>query len=248
MSLKKMILGNELSFARQSTDNFVLITGTGAVTNGSITVTGTGTNFTTDLAVGGIISIGGQRVTIATIPSGTSLTMTYAWSNASASGLPIWENVNNSIDFDTKPATEIAWGTLGDIEDCNINPSRTEEEVYSPNPGKYVLSAIFAKTVALKFEITLQDVSELFYELLTSSQGPIAGSGAYQPYSGEGVITGWFRFRQFSQNAAMVNTSEIWGRAICDATRFGNEVVKGKMTFSCLANPHNSGVLALAIG
>lgn len=244
-----MILGNELSFGRQSSDNFVLITGTGAVTNGSVTVTGTGTNFTTDLTVGGIISIGGQRVVIATIPSGTSLTMTYAWANASAAGLPIWENVDNLINFNTKPANEAAWTTLGDIEDANINPSRTEEEVYSPNPGKYVLSAIFAKTVALRIEITLQDVSELFYELLTSSQGPIAEvGGSYQPYSAEGVITGWFRFRQFSQNAAMVNTSELWGRAICEATRFGNEVVKGKMSFNCLANPHNSGVLALGMG
>lgn len=51
------------------------LTGTVAVTNGSFTVTGTGTAFTTDFVVGDCIAIGAQTARIAIINSNTSITV-----------------------------------------------------------------------------------------------------------------------------------------------------------------------------
>jgi hypothetical protein len=73
-------------------DNFLdpgSLTGTVEVTNGSATVTGTGTNFTGELAVGRIISINLVHYAVKSIESDTSLTLTTAYDDTSASGLTI---------------------------------------------------------------------------------------------------------------------------------------------------------------
>lgn len=63
------------------------VTGTVTGTLGSVTVTGAGTTFTTQLAVGSEISIGGVYYTVATIASNTSLTLTKPYAGATAGGL-----------------------------------------------------------------------------------------------------------------------------------------------------------------
>jgi hypothetical protein len=60
-------------------------TGTAAVTAGSATVTGTGTAFTTELAIGDEITINGERKIVKDIASATSLTTTEVFA-ATATG------------------------------------------------------------------------------------------------------------------------------------------------------------------
>ena len=73
--------------ASQANGNLPM-TGTLSVTNGSSTVTGDGTLFTTEFAVGDSIRIGTQTYTIASIASNTSLNLTVPYPNATASGVP----------------------------------------------------------------------------------------------------------------------------------------------------------------
>jgi len=61
--------------------------GTVAVTNGSPTVTGTGTAFLTQLAATSIVSIGGVSYTVLSITSNTVLTLTANYAGATAGGL-----------------------------------------------------------------------------------------------------------------------------------------------------------------
>ncbi|MDB4939613.1 MAG: baaA1 [Candidatus Doudnabacteria bacterium] len=61
-------------------------TGTVAVTNGSATVTGTGTNFSSYVALDKIV-IGGVTYTISSIASNTSLTLSATYAGTTASGL-----------------------------------------------------------------------------------------------------------------------------------------------------------------
>lgn len=65
------------------------ITGTVAVTNGSTTVTGTGTLFNTELSVGSILLINDVPYTFATIVSDTQATLTTNYLGATVSGLNI---------------------------------------------------------------------------------------------------------------------------------------------------------------
>jgi hypothetical protein len=95
------------------------ITGTVSVTNGSATVTGTGTSFTTTLAVGMIVRIGNQagtNYTISAIASTTSLTLTATFSgttNASTTLLGIREN--DAYIVSTSPAGDWASFAKGDL-------------------------------------------------------------------------------------------------------------------------------------
>src|SRR4051812_21165741 len=63
------------------------LTGTVAVTQNSLTVTGTGTAFTTELAVGDSIKIGTSAFTVSAISSATSLTLDSNYTGTTASGL-----------------------------------------------------------------------------------------------------------------------------------------------------------------
>lgn len=69
-----------------SRDSFSL-TGTVSFVNGSATVTGSGTQFATELEVGdAIVTSGGTKYKVTAIASATSLTVDPAWSTANASG------------------------------------------------------------------------------------------------------------------------------------------------------------------
>jgi hypothetical protein len=63
------------------------LTGTVAVTQNSMTVNGTGTAFTTELAVGDSIKIGTSAFTVSAISSATSLTLDANYTGTTASGL-----------------------------------------------------------------------------------------------------------------------------------------------------------------
>lgn len=71
------------SFRRGTTG----ILGTVAVSNGSVTVTGTGTAFSTQLAPGGVICLNSVCYTIASVGSNTTLTLSTPYTGATASGL-----------------------------------------------------------------------------------------------------------------------------------------------------------------
>lgn len=61
--------------------------GTVAVTNGSTTVTGTGTAWTTNARPGDVLLVDGQIVEIAAVGSNTAITLAVSWSGSTASGL-----------------------------------------------------------------------------------------------------------------------------------------------------------------
>nr|WP_315489437.1 DUF6701 domain-containing protein [uncultured Rhodoferax sp.] len=71
------------SFRRGTT----AVAGTVAVTNGSTTVTGTGTLFSSQLATGGSVCISSVCYTIASIGSNTALTLANAYTGINATGL-----------------------------------------------------------------------------------------------------------------------------------------------------------------
>jgi hypothetical protein len=247
MNYKKLIIGNHLWFARTKDDNYNIQVGTVGVVNGSVTVTGTGTVFT-GIAPGTKLAIANRVVTVSSVTSGTVIVLTTVWYGSTGSGLPWSLNINNNIDANTPPTIESQWLSVGDIEDANMDPSRDEVEVFSPSPGHYVMSEKLVKFSRMKVEFTLQDMSELFFEMLMSARGPIgsgSSGGPFIPYSATGVIRGWFRCAQFGQQDSQNNIFTCWGRATALATRFGNDIAKGKVNFELLDNPLNTGTLSL---
>lgn len=68
------------------------ITGTVAVTNGSATLTGTGTSFTTQLASGNTVVIANVEYRVVAITSNTVATLHKVYAGSTASGLTITAN------------------------------------------------------------------------------------------------------------------------------------------------------------
>jgi hypothetical protein len=247
MNLKKLIIGNHLYFGRDTNDNYIIQIGTVTVTNGTTALVGAGTTFT-GIAPGTKLNIAGRSVNVASVTDATHIVLTSVWYGNTAGGLPWSKNVPNGIDVNTPPATESQWLSMGDIEDANFDPTRDEVEVFSPSPGHYVMSAKLVKFSRLKVDFTLQDMSELFFEMLMSAKGPIgsgSSGGPFIPYSATGVINGWFRCIQFGQQDSQNNLFVAWGRATAQAVRFGNDIAKGKVAFELIDNPYNSGILSL---
>ena len=67
---------------------FTALTGTVTLTNGSLTVVGAGTAFTTELVVGDIVSLdnGKLLLEVAAIGSNTSMTLTAVWTGLTVAG------------------------------------------------------------------------------------------------------------------------------------------------------------------
>ena len=86
------------------------VTGTVAVTNASATVTGTGTAFTTELAVGNILVIASVEYRILTIASNTSLALDAVYAGVTAPTLTITarEKPNYVATSDTVDFVDIA--------------------------------------------------------------------------------------------------------------------------------------------
>jgi hypothetical protein len=90
---QRMIFGRVEGFRPVNLDELLdktyPLTGTVSWTNGSATVTGSGTSFKTELYPEDELEIGGEWYTVATIPSNTSLTLTENVSSGSLSGQSI---------------------------------------------------------------------------------------------------------------------------------------------------------------
>ena len=77
------------------------LSGTGSITEGESTVTGSGTAFTTELSTGASLTLGGQTFIVSSISSDTSLTTTSA-ATATVSGAALGEAASNLEYYDVK--------------------------------------------------------------------------------------------------------------------------------------------------
>ena len=124
------------------------LTGTVATTNGSATVTGTSTVFTTEAQVGDVITVNSTFAKIIGITSNTALTISPAWAIANTTGVsatleqsPKWlaagsgatvQSIGNVYGVDTTEAvaetTNPGWVYVNEYTDMHGN-SRKKNEV-----------------------------------------------------------------------------------------------------------------------
>ncbi|KQZ81867.1 hypothetical protein ASD64_08900 [Mesorhizobium sp. Root157] len=114
-------------------------TGTVTVTNGSTTVTGALTGWAVALVTGGILSVDGLAVPIASVESDTSLTLAYGWPGTGGSGKAY------AIARDTSEAVRAAWTNdrlatiIQRLSLVGIHPdgsgTLTERDALSPTPA-----------------------------------------------------------------------------------------------------------------
>jgi hypothetical protein len=151
------------------------------------------------------------------------------------------------VAYNLKPDTSMPanWMDIGSIEDCNIDPKATEDEIMAPTPGAYRRVDILTSMAKLDLSFTVQDTSELFFEMLMQAGGgPIEAD--YAPMTATGRVKGWWKTQQYDQGDAVRNVFDVW--AICNvkATKMDNKRIKAQFEVKALFNALNTGVLSLA--
>ncbi len=113
----------------------VNLTGTVSVTNGSATVTGTGTLFTTQLVVNDLLFISGAGYRVAAIVNNTSLTLTTAYAGITASGLTATKTPTPfNTDVNAANMQQIVWKFTGQT----LAPGASFTVVFVTNVGANV--------------------------------------------------------------------------------------------------------------
>lgn len=141
--------------------------GTIAVTNGSPTVTGTGTFFTTELSVGSIILINGVPYTVLSISNDTSLTLTtnYAGANASGISIPASFSISVTANVSTSAGSPLVNPKSGGI--CRADPDTVLSET---NEGNNDCSDTL--TVILMPSITVIKSVQHYYDPINGTNNP----------------------------------------------------------------------------
>lgn len=150
--------------------------------------------------------------------------------------------VSSSAKPDHSPTSN--WTSIGDVEEATLAPKITEESVFSPlSAGGYGRSELFFKTAEFSIAAVIQDMSELFFELLTLST-PVS-SHAIAPLAATGRLKGWFNLVQRDQAGTQISTIEVYGLAKVNAVKFGNGHAKGTLEIEVLNNALNTGTLSI---
>jgi hypothetical protein len=242
--LIRSILGNFLEHCREGTASVKhTLTGTVATSSGDATVTGTGTAFSTELAADDSILIGSTAYTVLSITSDTSLELT---ANAAATASAQTLKLVAAAGEDFRPDdTDANWTSVGAVEDANFEPKIETEEVMEPSDtGGYQLAGKFTKNSKLDLTVTTNQMSELIMELALLASGAITTT--FTPMSGDGMVRGWFRFRQRNLDGEIINKLIVWAELSMGTLKVGNAVPKPALTISVLKNSKNYGNLTLA--
>ena len=134
-----------VSSHRTSTSSYIITTGTIDVTNGSAVITGTGTTFTTDdVQSGDVIDILGERFTVLSKASDTSLTLTKNYTGVTRTGVSfgIYKSIStNQSDPDIlyNPVSKkfvVAWSDLTNADSTETLYNGLAFGSYSTSLGK----------------------------------------------------------------------------------------------------------------
>jgi hypothetical protein len=146
-----------------------------------------------------------------------------------------------------KPDTSMPgnWPFAGRVQDCDIKPQMTKNDVMSPSPGAYRRTDQLVSKASLDIDFAVQDVSELFFEmLLLAGGGPIAND--FAPMTAVGQVLGWWKLQQYDQGDNLRNVIDVWGYMTVSAQKFDDKPIVAKFSLAVLYNALNSGVLSLA--
>ena len=141
------------------------LTGTVTVTNGSASVTGSGTLFTTELAANDEIVVYGQTLTVGTINSNTSLTLTSAWPVAATysgmAAVKIAEPASSLITLYPTPQTSgVVLNVVYQLEPTTITATNVASRATVPTMINEIPTE-FAKVVAMNVAINILTTDEM---------------------------------------------------------------------------------------
>jgi uncharacterized repeat protein (TIGR01451 family) len=150
--------------------------GTVSVTNGSATVTGAGTSFTTQLAAGSVIVIGGTPYTVSSVDSDMQVTLTATYGGATTSGLAVPGSFSVPVTVTTTAAGSLVNPKSGGT--CTADPGTLVPEIDEANNG-------CSDTVAVRDlpSLTIVKLVSTYSDPINGTTSPKAIPGSFMLYT-----------------------------------------------------------------
>lgn len=201
------------------------LTGTVAVTNGSVDVVGTGTTFTTQTEVGSKLVIAGVTYTVLSITDNTHLKLTASYAGATASGLSLPSTISVPVTV-----TVTAGGVYANPRSsgaCSIDPGNLVTEISETNNS--CSDTVTVTATSLIFLKSVQVISDP----VNGTTNPKAIPGAVMEYTMTVTNTGTGTASNVKLGDVVPANMELY---VCsDPPGCTNAV--SPITFSCSTTP-----------
>lgn len=108
------------------------------------------------------------------------------------------EEVAATSDLVTKPAADnAAWKEVGCVSVCKHVPKQFEQEYSCPDPARGWIDRKEVFTVADMFELTTEEVSELYHRLAMGVEAALVVNTPQTPFAQtERMVRGWVKFQK----------------------------------------------------
>ena len=139
------------------------------------------------------------------------------------------------------------WISLGCVEDVSVERDLQRETLYCPSPGQYKKKKNITIQKDMRFQLTMREHSNVFFEMLYATTGPIANAasgGSFVPNDDEGTIEGWWKMQKYDQDDNLIVAMDVWGEASIEgAIPLGRSLNPWTMTLEVLDSAHNTAGL-----
>jgi hypothetical protein len=147
---------------------------------------------------------------------------------------------------DATPSTNWTLHPIGTVEECRITPTVERIKRYAPSPGSYRLRKQITTRRELVIRLTIQELSETFWELLLLSGTEIkTGALDYVPMAGNGIVRGWFKFQQYDADDTLRNAMDLWCEANTEESTMGKDLLSYPLILNVISNPLNNATFVL---
>lgn len=246
MNNKQIIIGAQLTLARNGASTYSALAGTIAIAEGGSIVTGTGTAFNTALVLGDLINIGGIDLPIAEVTDATHITLDDAYTGETLTAATGYKRLAALVSSTNKPTSAAPnWAAIGEVLNDEVKNEGTDLPIVTGTGGPYRRTNILRTSTATDIMVVTESVNELVLESVLQS-GAIVNGTAFAPGSSIGQIRGWWRFQKRAQNGALILDIHQYGIAVVKAVKAENKNVTPQWDISVLYNALATGTSTLA--
>ncbi len=153
--------------------------------------------------------------------------------------------VSATVKPDNNP--ESNWTSMGCIEAMSVDNPKNLWEPECPTVNGYETDAVHTLKKDLIFTITYNEISNVFWEMLLNTNGPVpdAGTTGFVPNDSSGLTEGWWKFQIYDTIGGLIKTTlDLWGTgSINTGTNLDNQGTTWSMDLKVNKSTLNAGGL-----
>lgn len=155
---------------------------------------------------------------------------------------------SGSSDRDNKP-DDITFqaNKIGIADEIEITIEQEEREIRKPYPGRLRVIDVLSIGETERMEITLRDITPIFWELITGSGQLTSGSDVnYSAWVSAPHIKGWLKIQYYDADDTVQHVADRYVRMKIERVPIQQQEIQYRLSCVTLYSPLNSGVITTA--